>query len=84
MMMVQNWADRARETINYRRFIKQFPPDIIKSIGNSKGLTKKCNDKNVYNVQSNVCIYIYIYIYIYICVCMCVCACVFVCVLKTR
>ena len=57
--MVQDWTESTRETINYRRFINQFPPDIIKSMRLLERIFFKNLDKNVYNVQSNIymCIY---------------------------
>ena len=52
--MAQGWAESTWEITNYGRFINQFTPNIIRSICNSKGLTKKYVDKNVYYVQSNM------------------------------
>ena len=60
--MVQDWAESTREIINYGRFIRQFPPDIIKSIRLLEKINKNIWTKNNYSVQTNTHkIYIYIY-----------------------
>ena len=63
LMMAQSWAESTREITNLRRFINQFPLNIIRSIRQFKRINKKYVDKNVYCIQSNMYQYIYIYIY---------------------
>ena len=38
--MAQIWAESTGEITNYGRFIKQFPPNIIKSIQQFKSINK--------------------------------------------
>ena len=59
--MVQSWAESIWEINNYGRFIKQFLPNIIRSIRQFERIKKYMLTINVYYVQSNIYIYIYIY-----------------------
>ena len=43
--MAQDWTESTKETINYRRFTNQFPPNIIKLIRQLKRFTKTCTQK---------------------------------------
>ena len=59
---MEDQAESTRELIYHRRFINQFPPDIIKSMNPLKRInTKMCRQR-----ISALFNYIYIYIYIYI------------------
>ena len=62
LMMAQSWAESTWEITNYGRFIKQFPPNIIRSIRQFEKINKKYVGKKclLYSIK-----YIYIYIYIY-------------------
>ena len=68
-MMAQGCTENAWEITNYERFINQFPPDIIRSIRHSKGLTKIYRQNmsimfnQICNNEEMLPIYIYIYIY---------------------
>ena len=44
--MAQSWAESTQEITNYRRFINQFPPNIIRSIRQFERINKKiCRHK---------------------------------------
>ena len=59
-MMAQSWAESTWEITNYARFIKQFPPNIIRSIRQFERINQKYVDK-----KCLLCSIKYIYIYIY-------------------
>ncbi len=67
-MMAQSWAESTREINNYRRFINQIPPNIIRSILQYKRINKKiCRQKmsimfNEIGINEEM-LPIYIYIY---------------------
>ena len=62
LMMAQDRAKSSRESINYGRFINEFPPDTIKSMR----WLERTNTKRSKQRISILCNQIYIYIYIYI------------------
>ena len=64
LMMVQDWAENIRETINYERFINQFPPDIIRLIHQLERINIKICRQKMSMIFNQIYIYIYIYIYI--------------------
>ena len=72
-MMAQNWAENTREITNYGRFINQFPPNIIRSIGQFERINKKICKQKISIMFNQICIneemlpkYIYKYMYYYL------------------
>ena len=79
--MAQSWAESTWEINIYRRYIKQFLPNIIKAIRQYEKINKKICRQKMSIMLNKICIneemlpkytyiytymYIYIYIYIYI------------------
>ena len=69
-MMAQDWAESTKETINYGRFINQFPLNIIRSIRQLDRIYIKICRQKMLILFNQICINekmlsIYIYIYIY-------------------